>query len=497
MLVAVDQGTTNTKALLIARSGETVHRVSVPVLLQTASNGEISHDLDCLWQSMLDAVRDCVAWADNHHHVIEGLCLTNQRETAAAWDRETGEPLCAAISWQCRRSAGICERLSASAAQIQQRTGLPLDPLLSATKWAWMLEHEERVRSAARRGTLALGTVDSWLLFRLTAGRVHATDTTNASRTGLLHLDRLAWDQSLLTLFGIESAWLPHLLPSAATFGSVASELLSSNLPIVAVAGDSHAALIGHGEFADGIVKATFGTGSSLMALTPAIESTHARLARTVAWTLPGSDLRTGTRYALEGNITMSGAALQWVGEFLGQADPASAAADLARQVPDADGLVFVPAMAGLGAPHWSASAKGLLTGLLPHHRRGHLARAALDAITMQVADVFEQMQREGAITLASLRADGGATCNDSLMQLQADALGVPVHRSLQQELSALGVARLGGVTLGWWRDLSSATVLERPVDTFHPAISTADRASRRQAWRLALERTLLHEESR
>jgi glycerol kinase len=497
MLLALDQGTTNTKALLINRAGAVAFQTAVPTPLQISSNGEIGQDLEALWQSTLVVLRRCNEWARQNSVSIKGLCLTNQRETAAAWDRETGEPLATAISWQCRRSATVCDRVAHADAMIQRNTGLPLDPLLSATKWAWMLDNEKDVQTVARAGTLALGTIDSWLLFRLTRGKNHATDTTNASRTGLLNLDRILWDESLLSLFDIEATWMPKIMPSAACFGTCDGALGIGPLPIVAIAGDSHAALIGHGDFAAGAIKATYGTGSSLMALVPPVTSQSAKLARTVAWTLPCSDLRSGTQYALEGNITMSGAALQWVGEFLTLSEPAKDAAELAEQVADADGVTFVPAMAGLGAPHWSASAKGLVCGLRPHHRPAHLARAALDAIAMQVADVFDTIHSDGAMELPLLRADGGATLNNTLMQVQADVLGVPVYRSTQQELSALGAARLGGMVLGWWKDLASADELQRESDTFLPSSTSVDRQRKRDAWKLALHRTMLNEASR
>ena len=494
MLLALDQGTTNTKALLIDRAGATAYQTAVPSSLQVSVNGDISQDLESLWRSTVDVLRCCSEWVCRHNATIDGLCLTNQRETAAAWDRETGKPLALAVSWQCRRSSAICHRLAHAAATIQESTGLLLDPLISATKWAWMLSNDDGVQRAANAGTLALGTVDSWLLFRLTRGKVHATDTTNASRTGLLDLNRMDWGESLLSLFGIEAAWLPKVMPSAACFGICDAALEIGAVPIVAIAGDSHAALIGHGDFAVGTIKATYGTGSSLMALVPTGTVQTSKLARTVAWTLPGTDLRSGTQYAMEGNITMSGGALQWVGEFLGLSAPAEEAAKLAEQVADADGVSFVPAMAGLGAPHWSASAKGLVCGLRPHHRAEHLARAALDAIVMQVADVFDAMRTESTVELQLLLADGGATRNNSLMQLQADVLGVPVHRSAQQELSALGVARLGGLVLDWWKDLASADELQRPSDIFMPSTTPLDRQRNRDAWQFALDRTLMGE---
>lgn len=497
MLLALDQGTTNTKALLIDRSGAVAYQTAVPTLLHISVAGEIGHDLEALWQSTYEVLRRCSRWATLNRTRIEGLCLTNQRETAASWDRETGEPLARAISWQCRRSSPVCDRVSYAAPKIQAATGLPLDALLSATKWMWMLCNEERVQRAANNGTLALGTVDSWLLHRLTGGRVHATDTTNASRTGLLNLNSMCWDESMMSLFGLEAAWLPTIHSSAANFGSCDEALGIGAFPIVAVAGDSHAALLGHGDFAIGAIKATYGTGSSLMALVSRINSQDSKLARTVAWTLPGTDLRSGTQYALEGNITMSGAALQWVGELLALSEPAKEAADLAEKVADADGVSFVPAMAGLGAPHWNASAKGLVCGLRSHHRASHLARAALDAIAMQVADVFDTMRSESGSDFTLLRADGGATQNDKIMQLQADALGIPVYRSAQQELSALGVARLGGLVLNWWENLSSADGLQRSFDVFMPSITPTERSRNREAWHLALRRTSLGEDAR
>lgn len=492
MLLALDQGTTNTKALLIERDGTSVYQAAVPTPLQISARGEIGQDLELLWRSTQEVLRRCSEWTLQNHAVVDGLCITNQRETAAAWDRETGEPLGPAISWQCRRSSTVCESLIQAAPKIQNSTGLPLDPLLSATKWAWMLCNEERVRKAASARTLAFGTIDSWLLFRLTGGRVHATDTTNASRTGLLNLDLMNWDESLLSLFGVDPTWLPSIRASATCFGICDEVHGFGALPVIAIAGDSHAALIGHGDFMQGAMKATYGTGSSLMALISSSLSQNTNLARTVAWTLPDTDLRAGTQYALEGNITMSGAALQWVGDFLGLSEPAEEAAKLAEQVADADGVSFIPAMAGLGAPHWSASAKGLICGLGAHHRTAHLARAALDAIAMQVADVFDAMRNESEVEPPLLRADGGATRNNQLMQFQADVLGVPVYRSTQPELSALGVARLGGLTLNWWKTLSSADGLQRKSDVFVPSTTPAERQRSRDAWRLALHRTLL-----
>jgi glycerol kinase len=424
---------------------------------------------------------------------IAGVAITNQRETAVAWRRSAagssaaGEPVGNAITWQCRRSAPVCDRLRAHTATIQSITGLPLDPLLSATKWAWLFDQHPELQAQAARGELHLGTVDTWLLYNLTAGKVHATDHTNASRTALLSLATLEWDLVLSDLFGIPLAALPAVGPSSGNLGTCAAIPELACVPIVAMIGDSHAALVGHGRYQPGTVKATYGTGSSLMMLTPELVTEAKQLARTVAWSTEG-----GAHFALEGNIAMSGAAVQWVGEFLGLAHPIKDAAALAATVPDAAGLILVPAMVGLGAPYWDSAARGLMTNVERSHTAAHLARAAVDAIAFQVADVLEAMEDAAQVTLPVLLADGGATRNDSLMQMQADVLGRPVHRSTQEDLSARGTALLGGLTLGWWRSLDELAALPKSVQLFEPRRSQADRERLRGTWRLAVERARL-----
>ncbi|MGD0479020.1 MAG: FGGY family carbohydrate kinase [Terracidiphilus sp.] len=492
-ILAIDQGTSNTKALLVDRDGRIVFRAATPLEILQPRPGFVEQDPLALWQSVKQVIAACVCHAHAERASIAGVAITNQRETAITWRKAAagsviaGEPVGNAITWQCRRSASVCDRLRAHATMIQSITGLPLDPLLSATKWVWLFDQHPDLQAQAAGGELHLGTVDAWLLYNLTAGKVHATDHTNASRTALLSLATLDWDLVLSDLFGIPLAALPVVCPSSGSFGTCAAIPELAGVPIVAMIGDSHAALVGHGHYQPGTVKATYGTGSSLMMLTPELVTEAKQLARTVAWSSEG-----GAHFALEGNIAMSGAAVQWVGEFLGLTHPVEDAAALAATVPDAAGLILVPAMVGLGAPYWDSAARGLMTNVERSHTAAHLARAAVDAIAFQVADVLEAMETAAHVTLPVLLADGGATRNDALMQMQADVLGRPVHRSTQEDLSARGAALLGGLALGWWRSLDELAALPKSVQPFEPRRSQAERERLRGAWRLAVTRARL-----
>ncbi len=492
-ILAIDQGTTNTKALLMDREGYTVYRASVPLEILQPQPGFVEQDPLALWGSVVQVIRVCVEHARTQHAAIAGIAISNQRETAVIWRRATagsaiaGEPIGSAMTWQCRRSEPVCRRLRAHAGTIQSITGLPLDPLLSATKWTWAFEQRPGLRAWSEHGELYLGTVDTWLLYNLTGGEVHSTDHTNASRTALMSLATLDWDPALCDLFAIPRAALPVVRPSSNDFGSCTAIPELAGVPIVAMIGDSHAALVGHGCYQPGTVKATYGTGSSLMMLTPGLVTEARQLARTVAWSTAAQ-----THFALEGNIAMSGAAVQWVGDFLGLSHPVEDAAALAAKVPDAAGLILVPAMVGLGAPYWDSAARGLISNLERTHTAAHLARAAIDAIAFQVADVLEAMERAARVTLPMLLADGGATRNDSLMQMQADILGRPVHRSTQEDLSARGAALLGGLALAWWRSLDDLAALPQSVDSFAPRPADSERDHLRSAWHLAVARARL-----
>jgi glycerol kinase len=490
-ILAIDQGTTSTKALLVDREGQSVYRASAPLELLQPQAGRMEQDPLALWQSVCRVAGECAAHAASHGAGIAGLALSNQRETALLW-RRTGEPVGNAISWQCRRSASVCARLRGSASSLQSIAGLPLDPLLSATKWAWVFDQRPELCSLAAAGELHLGTVDAWILYKLTGGCLHATDHTNASRTALLSLESLAWDDELLKVFGIPRAALPEVKPSSSVFGECSAMRALAGVPVVAAVGDSHAAFVGHGTYAPGTVKATYGTGSSLMMLTSGLVAEAKQLARTVAWSEPG-----GARYALEGNIAMSGAALQWVGEFLGSSRPVEDAAALAASVDGAAGLILVPAMVGLGAPHWDQAARGIVANLERSHTAAHLARAALDAIAFQVADVLEAMEDTAGLKLPVLLADGGATCNRALMQMQADVIGRPVHRSAQKDLSARGAALLAGMALGWWKSHNDWATLPKTVEVFEPRMHAGRREQLRAGWRLAVRRARLRWEEK
>lgn len=491
LILAIDQGTTNTKALLVDWSGEPVFRASFPVALINTLSGHVEQDPEQLWDSVRRVIVECTLHASQCGLSIEALAISNQRETAVAWDAMTGEPIANAISWQCGRSAEICQRLSAHSDTFRSQTGLPVATLTSAGKWAWMLEHDACVQAHAQAGTLRFGTVDSWLIHRLTSGSVHATDLSNASRTGLLNLERLEWDGDLLSLFAIPPGSLPEVRSSSGSFGVCSGVSGLDGIPILAAIGDSHAAMFGHGQYTPGAVKATYGTGSSLMALTPTLAEDTPLLARTIAWSIAGQ-----TQFALEGNIAMTGSAVQWVGEFLQLTAPAPAAASLASAVADADGVYFVPAMVGLGAPYWDAHARGTITGLGRSHTAAHLARAAVEAIAYQVADVFFAMEEAGNVPFPALHVDGGATRNRVLMQFQADILGRAVLLPANEELSALGASRLAGLALSWWNNLDEIAALLGAMETFLPTMKAADRNRLYAGWKVAVDRTMLHAEA-
>jgi len=495
LILAIDQGTTNTKALLIDRSGNPVFCASAPASLIQNPHGFLEQDPLLLWNSGLTVVEECVAYARGASS-IEAIAISNQRETAVAWNATTGIPVANAVSWQCGRGTEICRRLASQSFdfrdQFRVRTGLPLAPLVSACKWAWLLENETCVTELARENNLRLGTVDSWLIHQFTRGAVHTTDFSNASRTGLLNLTTLTWDSELLETFGIPRQAMPTVQSSAGMFGKCTAIPALNGVPLLAVIGDSHAAMFGHGCYGPGTVKATYGTGSSLMALTSTLVADTPELARTIAWATNGT-----VQFAIEGNIPMAGAAIQWVGEFLQLPNPAADAVRLAASIDTSEGVYFVPAMVGLGAPYWDAHARGAISGLSRSHRSAHLARAAVDAIAYQVADVFFAIEQAIGTPICELHADGGATRNQSLMQFQADILGRTVLRSSNEELSALGAARLAGLQLGWWSSLEELAALPRTKDVFSPAMKEADRRCLYDGWKDAVRRVCTSREAR
>lgn len=481
LILAIDQGTTNTKALLLDASGIVRHQASVPNIVTYPQPGWAEQSATALVNGVKQVISAVVAKAGATE--IAGIGISNQRESILVWDAKTGEPIGPCIIWQCRRSAPKCEALRAAghAETIEAKTGLALDPLFPAAKIAWLLDNIPGARARAERGELRAGTVDSWLLWTLTGGAAHATDYSNASRTQLFNTETLAWDDELCALFGVPRHMLAEVRHSDARFGVTAAgtTAIPAGTPILAMIGDSHAALYGHGVRAPGTVKATYGTGTSLMALTPhRVRSRHG-ISSTIAWSQHGTVF-----HALEGNISVSGQSAAFAAELLGLADAAALSA-LAQTVSDSNGVTFVPALVGLGAPHWRSDARGTITGMSLGTKPAHLARAALDAIAFQVADVYSAMEADMGSALGQLRADGGASRNGALMQFQSDILNRPVAASAAPEVSALGAAALAFSGLGI--TLPGAPVAEE----FAPEMSEDDRENHKRRWQSAIAQTL------
>jgi glycerol kinase len=444
LILAIDQGTTNTKAVLVDAAGNVLAKASAPLTSTYPRPGWAEQSADAIWESVRSVIAEIVL---GNHGPIAGIAISNQRETLVVWDAETGEPLAPAILWQCRRTAADCQALidAGHDASVADITGLSINALFPASKLGWVMENVASARDLAERGRLRAGTVDSWLLFKMTGGQVFATDHSNASRTMLFDTAKLEWSPELCKLFKVPVSALPQALPSNSRFGETVAgtTALPAGTPVQAMMGDSHAALYGHGVRAPGLVKATYGTGSSLMTLTDGRVLSGHRLSSTIAW----SDER-GVAYALEGNITVSAQAIAFAATLLGLSGPA-ALSDLAQTVSDSGKVVFVPALAGLGAPHWTDDATGTISGMTHATTPAHIARATMEAVALQIADVFEAMQQDVGLALSGLMADGGASTNDVLMQWQADILDRPVLRGDQPEVGALGAAAMALLALG------------------------------------------------
>ncbi len=464
-VIAIDQGTSSTKAILVDATGRVVAKASAPLKSSYPKPGWAEQSAADIWSSVQAVIAKIVA---SGSFDIAGLAIANQRETLVVWDAATGKPVAPAILWQCRRTASACERLITSGADpvVVDATGLSINALFPASKLAWVMENVAEAKGLADEGRLRAGTVDSWLLYKLTGGQEFSTDHSNASRTQLFNTATLQWDEDMCDLFGVPSSVLPHVRSSDSRFGEVAdgATALKAGVPILAMMGDSHAALYGHGVRQPGLVKATYGTGSSLMTLTSQRVLSDNGLSATIAW----SD-KDGVVYALEGNITVSAQAATFAADMLGLPS-ASALSDLAQTVADSGGVTFVPALAGLGAPHWNDNVSGTLSGMTLATTRGHIARATLDAIVLQIADVFAAMEKDIGSRLEGLLADGGASSNDFLMQLQADILDRPVTRGDQAEVGAIGVATLA------LRSLHDKSPVSDALRTaFHPRVDAAD----------------------
>ncbi|USN99574.1 MAG: glycerol kinase GlpK [Phycisphaeraceae bacterium] len=498
MLLAIDQGTTSCRAILFADGGSAVRAVAQREFTQHFPQpGWVEHDPAEIWATQLGVVTECLTRAGAKAADLHAIGITNQRETAVLWERATGRPVCNAIVWQDRRTADRCDHLrrEGHADLIRERTGLEIDAYFSATKLAWMLESVPRARERALKGELAFGTVDAWLIWKLTGGRVHATDASNASRTMLCNIRTLEWDNDLLDLFDIPREILPKIGPSAGPIATTAPGLLDAQVPIAGVAGDQQAALFGQRCFAPGTAKNTYGTGCFMLMQTGAEPvGSNNRLLSTVGWRLSGSaeaspEKRAGRAYALEGAVFIAGAVVQWLRDGLGLIRHTADIEPLAATVPDNGGVAFVPAFTGLGAPHWDQHARGTITGLTRGATAAHIARAALEAIALQVADVADAMAADAGRAMTELRVDGGAASNDLLMQIQADVLGVPVVRPGNLESTALGAALLAGLGVGLFRSLDEIARADEPERIFEPAMDPTRSRALRDQWNDAITR--------
>jgi glycerol kinase len=484
-ILALDQGTTSSRAVLLGEDGHVHGSAQKPFRQIFPKPGWVEHDPIEIWSSQFGVAIDALAQVNAKADAVAAIGITNQRETTIIWDRKTGEPIYNAIVWQDRRTAHFCDQLTEQghAATIQQKTGLVIDAYFSGSKIRWLLDNVEGARGRAERGELAFGTVDSWLIWKLTEGARHVTDVTNASRTMLFNLHTLAWDDDLLKLLGIPKALLPEVVSSSEVVGKTAGVL--GGIPIAGIAGDQHAALFGQMCMQPGMVKCTYGTGSFMLlntGETPVMSKN--RLLTTIAWQIKGR-----TFYALEGSVFIAGAVVQWLRDELQIIRSAEEIEELAASVPDTAGVYFVPAFSGLGAPHWDQYARGAIVGLTRGANRAHIARAALEGIAFQIADIIEAMQTDSGVVLKELRVDGGAARNNLLMQLQADALGVPVTRPANPETTVLGAIYLAGLAVGYWPDQEAIAKQWQADRRFTPVVDEAARRQRHAAWSRALER--------
>jgi glycerol kinase len=510
LILAIDQGTTNTKALLVDAAGRVGASAAVEVPVAFPRPGWVESDATRLWATVEEAIGRVLAGIEPGR--VAAVAIANQRESVLVWERASGRPLGPVVSWQCRRSTELCAAIRATGAEdlVHARTGLTLDPMFSATKARWLLDQVDDGQRRAEAGELCVGTVDAWLAWNLTGGTTFETDATNASRTLLLDLDGLRWDPDLLLLFRIPAAALPVVRGSSAVVGETRPlGRLPAGVPVAALAGDSHAALAGHGFPGLGSVKATFGTGTSVMApLAAGVRDDH--LSSTVAWSVerrgdgagagtaagrgsgetggPGAPVIDATP-ALEGNITATGAALQWVAGIVGREGRVSELEALAASVPDAGGAYLVPAFTGLGAPHWDADARGVIAGLSRGTTAAHVVRAAFDAIAYQVRDVIDALAPAVGSPLSAVFADGGAMQSGLLAQTTADVLGLPVLINRAESLAALGAAYLAGLAVGTWRSTDEIRDLPRTFDRFDPRLGAAVATEGYAGWQVALRR--------
>ncbi|MEQ1855776.1 MAG: glycerol kinase GlpK [Longimicrobiales bacterium] len=492
-VLAIDQGTTGTTSLVVAADGRILGRAYSEFTQHFPKPGWVEHDATEIWEVSRRVAREALSAAragQKDGADVRGVGITNQRETVVLWDRKTLEPVARAIVWQDRRTADMCRSLKVAGheAEVRKRTGLVLDPYFSGTKIAWMLEQRPDLRGRAERGDLAVGTIDSWLITRLTNGRTHATDPTNASRTLLYNLHERAWDPWALELFGVPRSLLPEVRRSAGDFGHVDGEHLGIDVPIAGVAGDQQSALFGQGCWTPGLAKNTYGTGAFLLLNTgdAPVASKHGLL------TTAACDASGGVAYALEGSVFIAGAAIQWLRDMLGLVTRADESEALARSLQDNGGVYLVPAFVGLGAPHWEPEARGMIVGLTRGTSRAHLVRAALEAMAYGTAEVLRAMEADSGVRTTELRVDGGAALNEWLMTFQAGIVGIPVRRPALVETTALGAAGLAGLATGVWASGGDFLAAQGAPRRYEPVMAPAESARLQEGWGRAV-RAAIH----
>lgn len=486
-VLALDQGTTSSRAILYDHTGAIRAQAQREFEQIYPRAGWVEHDPEEIWASQMAVAVEALSRANCRPRDLAALGITNQRETTMVWGRKTGKPIYNAIVWQDRRTAPICESLRAQGLEsaIQSKTGLLLDAYFSASKIMWLLENVRGAREKAEAGELAFGTVDSWLIWNLTSGKLHAIDASNASRTMLFNIHEGAWDRQLLDTLRVPASLLPEVRPSTGLYADVSTTLALGGVPIAGVAGDQQAALFGQACFRPGMAKSTYGTGAFLLQFIgkEAKPSRH-RLLSTVAWRQKDQ-----LAYALEGSVFIAGSLVQWLRDGLGVIRASEEVETLALSVPDNGDIYVVPAFAGLGAPHWDPHARGMIIGITRGTSAGHIARASLESIAYQVADLLEAMQQDSSVTLSELRVDGGAARNDTLLQFQADLLGIPIVRPANTETTSLGAAFLAGLAVGFWKSPQEIENFWKIDKQFEPSRKPADVAALRARWQEALQR--------
>lgn len=487
-ILALDQGTTSSRAILFDRQGRATAVAQQEFEQLYPQPGWVEHRPEDIWASQLNAAHVVLRESDVKADQIAAIGITNQRETTIIWDRETGEPIHNAIVWQCRRTAEDCDRMRSEglAPIFQQRTGLVLDAYFSGTKVRWLLDHVPGARDLAAGGRLAFGTVDSWLIWKLTGGRIHATDPSNASRTLLFNIERGEWDDELLAALDVPRGVLPHVVPSSALIGETDPSLFGRAIPIAGNAGDQQAALFGQVCTTPGMSKNTYGTGCFMLLNTgKELVRSKSNLLTTIAWQIDSEPIE----YALEGSVFIAGAAIQWLRDGLKIINSAADTEAMATSVEDNGGVYFVPAFVGLGAPHWDQYARGTIVGLTRGSTREHIARAALESIAYQTSDVLRCMRGDSGIDLTELRVDGGAVRNDFLMQFQSDILGIPVVRPANTETTAAGAAFLAGLAVDFWSGTNELSELWQREKTFEPRMPASERDRLLSDWTRAIGR--------